>query len=313
MQFYFYRDSVSLPRKRRVITIGAFDGIHLGHQKLLAKVNELSQDSPNTIRTLITFEPLPHEFFLGTNAPGRVMSLREKIVFLKTNNLVDEVIILPFTHHLRELTPELFIQKLLVDRLDTQAIVVGDDFRFGAKAKGSYEDLKIASINHGFSVYKEDYYYIGGIRVSSTKVRDALSASNFNQAELYLGRPYSMLSRVVYGNQLARTLGTATINLPLKRQKPLFTGVYNVYATLCSSGERFSGVANIGYRPTVNGIKPNLEVHLHNVDRNLYGEYFNVQFLSKLRDEKRFESLEALKAQIQSDAIASKDYFNLLK
>ncbi len=313
MDFFFYRDAQNTPNVPRVVTLGAFDGVHLGHQKLLARLNELALRYPDAKRTLITFEPLPHEFFLGDKAPGRIMSLKEKLIFLKADNAVDEVIILPFTHAVREWTPTQFIQHFLVETLGVKGIVVGDDFRFGIKATGSYQDLLEASRIYPFEVIKEDYYYIGDTRISSTLIRSALAESNFNQAALYLGRPYTMISRVVYGNQLARTLGTATINLPLKRFKPLFTGVYNVYATLCKTGEELNGVANIGYRPTVNGIKPNLEVHLHDINRNLYGADVSVQFLSKIRDERRFESLEALKAQILADAQVSKDYFNLLK
>lgn len=313
MKFFFYRDSKDVPDASRIVTIGAFDGIHLGHQKLLHKVNELKEKYPDAIRTLITFEPLPHEFFLCENAPGRIMTLKEKLILLKSLNLVDEVIILPFNDVLRTQTPERFIQDFLSESLNTVAIVTGDDFRFGAKAMGSFDNLASFNITPDFEVVKEDYYYIGGTRVSSTLVREALSASNFNQAELYLGRPYTMVSRVVYGNQLARTLGTATINLPIKRLKPLFTGVYNVEATLCSTGEILPGVANIGFRPTVNGVRPNLEVHLHDINRELYGETFSVNFLSKIRDEKRFDNIEALKAQILADAMASKDYFKLQK
>ncbi|UNM95279.1 bifunctional riboflavin kinase/FAD synthetase [Ignatzschineria rhizosphaerae] len=313
MNFFFYRDSCNIPREPRVLTIGAFDGIHLGHQKLLHQLNELQKKYPGTKRTLVTFEPLPHEFFLNEDAPGRVMSLKEKLIFLRSRNLVDEVIILPFTAMLRDQSPESFINDFLVKDLSVKAIVVGDDFRFGAKAAGSFNDLLAASEKFNFEVIKEDYYYIGGVRVSSTLVREALASANFNQAALYLGRSYEIISRVVYGNQLARQLGTATINLPIKRFKPLFTGVYNVEARLCSTDEILNGVANIGYRPTVNGVKPNLEVHLHDVNRNLYGETFSVKFLSKIRDEQRFENIEALKKQILADAKASKDYFNLQK
>ncbi len=311
MDFFFYRDKQYIPKTPRIITLGAFDGVHLGHQKLLARLNMLASRYPQAKRTLITFEPLPHEFFLGDKAPGRIMSLKEKLIFLKAHNTVDEVIILPFTQVVQQWTPAQFIQ-LLVNKLQVKGIVVGDDFRFGVKATGSYQDLLEASRNYSFEVIKEDYYYIGDMRISSTLIRSTLAESNFNQAALYLGRPYTIISRVVYGNQLARTLGTATINLPLKRFKPLFTGVYNVYATLCKTGEQLNGVANIGYRPTVNGVKPNLEVHLHDIDRNLYGTDVSVQFLSKIRDERRFENLEALKAQILADAQVSRDYFNLL-
>ncbi len=313
MNFIFYRDSCDIPKGPRVLTIGAFDGVHLGHQKLLHQLNELHQKYPDTKRTLITFEPLPHEFFLKEDAPGRVMSLKEKLIFLRERNLVDEVIILPFTAKLRDQSPDEFIHQFLVTDLQVKGMVVGDDFRFGAKAAGSFDDLLAASEQFNFEVIKEDYYYIGGVRVSSTLVREALREANFNQAELYLGRPYEIISRVVYGNQLARQLGTATINLPIKRFKPLFTGVFNVKAHLCSSGELLNGVANIGYRPTVNGVKPNLEVHLHDVNRNLYGETFSVKFLSKIRDEQRFENIEALKKQILADAEASRDYFDLQK
>ena len=313
MDFFFYRDSHDIPKVPRIVTVGAFDGVHLGHQKLLHSVNEHHKTMADAKRTLVTFEPLPHEFFLGENSPARIMSLKEKLAFLKQSNLVDEVIILPFNDLLREQTPEAFINEFLVDTLETKAIIVGDDFRFGAKATGSFTDLVNAGKSKGFTVHKEDYYYLEGTRISSTLIREALKSSNFNQAERYLGRSYEIMSRVVYGNQLARKFGTATINLPLKRIKPPFTGVYNVETTLCATGEKLVGVANIGYRPTVNGVKPNLEVHLHDVNRDLYGETFKIEFLSKIRDEKRFENIEALKKQILADAEASRDYFDLQK
>lgn len=312
MQFTFFNLNSDLPKRKRVVTIGAFDGIHLGHQKLLHKLSELKTKLPELSRALVTFEPLPHEFFLKEQAPVRIMNLKEKLIFLKTHNLVDEVIVLPFDSECRTLPAEDFIQEFLVKHLGIAAIVVGDDFRFGNKAIGTPELLEKRAKQFNFEVFKESYHYKEGERVSSTLVRKALEEANFQLAAEYLGRPYTMISRVVKGNQLARTLGTPTINLPIKRLKPPFSGVFNVVAHDCDRGSQLPGVANLGYRPTVNGIKPNLEVHLHNINEDLYGKYFEIEFISKIRDEQKFKSIEALKAQIEIDNQRSKEFFKLI-
>lgn len=312
MQFTFFDQKRVLPRRRRAVTIGAFDGIHLGHQKLLAKLSDLKDRDPALMRTLVTFEPLPHEFFLKEKAPVRVMNLREKLIYLKRNHLVDEVIILPFDSECRVLPADQFIQRFLVESLNIAAIVVGDDFRFGNRALGTPTLLSEYSNEYNFEVFKENYHYKEGVRISSTLVRKALSEADFSLAAEYLGRSYTMISRVVKGNQLARTLGTPTINLPIKRFNPPFSGVFNVIAQDCGAGRKYFGVANLGFRPTVDGVKPNLEVHLHNVDENLYGKYFEIEFISKLRDEQKFEGIEALKAQIEIDNQRSKEFFKLI-
>lgn len=282
-----------------VATIGNFDGAHLGHQAILAQLAEPARrlDLP---RLVITFEPQPQEFFAGPTAPpARLMRLREKLLALKGLG-IERVLCLEFDHRLAALPAERFIEDLLVGQLGVRYLVIGDDFRFGHHRAGDFTLLVNAGQQYGFEVVDNHSYMIDGERVSSTRVRQALSWGDLELAARLLGRPYDMCGRVAHGDQRGRTLGFATANIHLHRRA---TPVYGVYAVLMSGPglKPWPGVANVGRRPTVQGVREQLEVHLLDFQGDLYGKHVKVDFLRYLRPERRFESLNALRLQIQKD------------
>jgi riboflavin kinase/FMN adenylyltransferase len=280
-----------------VLTIGNFDGVHHGHQMLLnhliAKGREL--DAPSM---LLTFEPLPREFFAGKSVPARLTRFREKITLLKDSGL-DMVLCLPFNDATRNTTAEWVVERLLRDILDIRYIVVGDDFRFGKDQRGNYDMLKSAGDRFGFGVSHMGTLTFEHGRVSSSRIREVLAAGNFDLAEKLLGHPYFIMGRVVYGRQLGRQLGVPTANIRLQRYRAALEGVY---AVRVHGLERpYDGVANIGIRPTVEGKEPLLEVHLFDFSGDLYGKLLSVEFVGKIRDEQAFPGLDALKTQILQD------------
>ncbi len=295
------------PRHRGcVVTIGNFDGVHHGHQVLLSRVvakgKELGVPS-----AVVTFEPMPREFFRGTTRPVRLTRFREKIMLLCRSG-VDRVICLPFNEELVNVTAQTVIDGFLVNSLEIRYIVVGDDFRFGRGAEGDYAMLQDAGRQHGFEVSHLGTLLFGHDRVSSSRVRETLDAADFELAEKLLGHPYFIMGRVVYGRQLGRELGSPTANIRLQRYRAALNGVYAVEVE-GSGPERRLGIANIGVRPTVHGSEPLLEVHIFDFDEDIYGELLTVTFRHKIREEHRFESLDALKTQIALDIIAVKEWF----
>lgn len=305
---YFTHLNLSLASNEfdgRAITIGSFDGLHVGHVKIINALNEHAK-AHNLKRTLVTFNPLPPEYF-KKGSFHRVMSLRDKLDYLKTHDLVDEVILIPFSQGMATITAESFLNDILLDTLEMKALFVGKDFRFGHKAQGDIEFLSNA--------LKDDYHFRAiedleqdNIRVSSTKIREFLANNDLVLAEQFLGRRYSLIGKVVYGNQLARTWGMPTINVHLKHHFPL-RGVFNVIADNLCTGKRYYGTANMGMRPTIDGKKLSLEVHLHNTNDNLYGDYFKITFINKIRDEIKFNALEDLRKQIEHDITNSSTFF----
>ena len=284
-----------------VLTVGNFDGVHLGHRVLLdnlfSKAEELGQPS-----MLLTFEPQPREFFAGTRIPARLTRFREKITLLKETQL-DRVLCLPFNERTRNTPAEWVVDVLLPDLLGIKYIVVGDDFRFGKDQEGDFEMLKAAGERHGFGVSHIGTTTLDEERISSSRIREALADGDFELAERLLGRPYFIMGRVVYGRQLGRQLGSPTANIRLQRYRAALNGVYAVRVQ--GLGQEYSreyrGIANIGIRPTVDGKEPLLEVHLFDFEGDLYGRLLTVEFVKKIRDEQTFDGLEALKTQIQAD------------
>jgi riboflavin kinase/FMN adenylyltransferase len=290
-----------------VVTIGSFDGVHLGHQaileQLLAHATKLQLPS-----VAIIFEPQPHEFFSGEKAPARLMRMREKAESLFAAG-VDCVCCLHFNLKLQSLTASEFVQQVLVDGLSTKFLVVGDDFRFGCDRSGDFAFLQQAGKDFGFQVQDTHTFELFGERVSSTRIRKLLESSDLDQAEKLLGRPYSIAGHVGYGQQLGRQWGVPTANVELHRYRSPLRGVFAVVATL-KNGRRVNGVANVGVRPTLDDqLKPILEVHLLDFNDNLYGEMISVEFLKKLRDEQKFASLDLLKTQIFNDIDTAKTFF----
>ena len=287
-----------------VLTIGNFDGLHLGHRAVIKKLAErgAALDLPVIV---MTFEPQPLEYFLGENAPSRLMRLREKVIqFSKLP--VDDLLILRFNQYFADCDAEQFIEDVLVKKLNIKHLVVGDDFHFGKARRGNFAMLKDKGKLFGFDVEDTGSYQVTGLRVSSTLIRDALGEGNLALAEKLLGCCYSVCGRVEHGDKRGRTIGYPTANIQMFRKNTPVNGVFAVTMTGID-GREFDGVANVGTRPTVDGgSKVILEAHLFDFNREIYGHYVEVHFKQKIRDEMRFQSLDELKAQIVKDAAEAK-------
>lgn len=282
-----------------VATIGNFDGVHRGHQAVIGQLLEEAarRGQPST---LITFEPLPHEFFMGVKSPARLTALRDRLQQFAGLG-VNRVLILRFDAQLAALEAERFVLRLLVERLGVSAVIVGDDFRFGKDRAGNFESLAAAGQRFGFEVLRQTTFRDGDGRISSTRIREALGAGELDRAQELLGRAYSLSGRVRHGDQRGRSIGFPTANLSLPGGVPAISGVFAVEV---SSAEGLSarGVANVGKRPTVDGTVARLEVHLFDFSADLYGRHLCVEFRRKIREERRFDSLDQLKRQIRHDA-----------
>jgi len=290
-----------------VLTIGNFDGVHCGHRALLAelraKARELSLPA-----TVLTFEPHPRELFAPEQAPARLASLRDKLELLAECG-VDRVHVCRFNRKLAALTAEQFIERILVQGLSVRHLIIGDDFRFGKGRGGDFALLQRAGGDYGFAVEAMRTVDCGGVRVSSSAVRDALAMGNIEHAEELLGRAFVIAGRIMHGRKLGRTLGFPTANIQVRRKRPPLSGVFAVTVSGIAA-QPLPGAANIGVRPTLaEGLKPVLEVHLLDFDRDIYGTHVDVNFLHKLRDEARFDSADALKAQIARDVADVRAYF----
>lgn len=295
------------PRHRGcVATIGNFDGVHLGHQAVIGQLADKAQQL--RLPTLVMlFEPQPQEFFRRHSAPARLMRLREKLQALARYR-VDRVLCVRFDEKFAALSPEDFIKRILVEGLGVRYLVVGDDFRFGAGRRGDFAMLRRAAERYGFEVAHRHTVTIDGVRVSSTRIRERLAAGDLAGAEKLLGRCYRMCGRVAHGDKLGRTLGIPTANIHLHRPASPLRGIF-VVEVFGLKDEPWPGVASVGTRPTVGGTRYLLEVHLLDFAGDLYGAHLSVDFLKKLRDERRFESLEALKERMLADIEEARVFF----
>ena len=294
------------PQHGCVATIGNFDGVHRGHQAILKRLRERASEL-NLPSCVVVFEPQPREFFAPDSAPVRLARLRDKAELLVAAG-VDIVLCLAFNRRLRELSAAQFVDQVLIKGLAVRHLEIGDDFRFGCDRAGDFEFLQRSALEHGFTLEAASTIELGGARVSSTAVRQALAEADFALAERLLGRPFTIAGRVLHGQKLGRQLGTPTANIQLKRRRPPLHGVYLVSAKL--DGKRVPGVANIGMRPSVTGDgRAHLEVHLLDYAGDLYGRRLTVEFHHKLRDEQRFASLDALKTAINADITAARAYW----
>ncbi len=290
----------------RAVTIGNFDGVHRGHQAILASLRHAAQQL-GVPATVVLFEPQPMEFFLGDRAPARLMRWHDKVEALRQAGM-DEVVVLRFDHALRSLTAHEFVDRVLVRGLACRLLIVGDDFRFGCDRQGDYDYLQKQASICGYTVQDTPSVQVAGQRISSTLLREALTMADFDKVAQYLGHEFVMSGRVVQGDQLGRTLGVPTANIQLRRQVSPLQGVYAVKVSW-QSGSEILAVANVGNRPTVAGQIPRLEVHLLDFSGDLYGKRLYVEFLCKLREEHKFTSLEALKAAIALDILQAREFF----
>lgn len=289
------------------LTIGNFDGVHLGHRALLERLRAVA-GREQLMPAALTFEPHPREFFAPESAPARLSTLREKLEMLAEEG-VALTCVCHFNTGLAHLDAEEFIERLLVGSLRVKHLIVGDDFRFGAKRRGNFAMLQEAGFNRGFTIETVPSVMVNGLRVSSSAVRAALADGRMEDAARFLGRPYVIDGRVVRGRQLGRQLGVPTANIRIKHDNPPLIGVYAVEVRGLADGPHL-GVANIGFRPSVNqGINPLLEIHLFDFDEDIYGAHLSVRFLHKLRDERKFPDIDALKSQISQDLESARQYF----
>ncbi|AIX50209.1 MULTISPECIES: bifunctional riboflavin kinase/FAD synthetase [Pantoea] len=291
-----------------VLTIGNFDGVHRGHQALMAQL--IAEGRKRNLPVVVMlFEPQPLELFAGEKAPARLTRLREKLRWLQRAG-VDAVLCIRFDRQFAAYPAQRFISELLVEKLDVRFLAVGDDFRFGAGREGDFLLLQKAGAEYGFEVISTQTFCDSGKRISSTAVRQALAQDDFAQAQQLLGHPFSISGRVVHGDALGRTIGFPTANLPLRRAVTPVKGVFAV-EVLGLTAEPVPGVANIGTRPTVKGLRQQLEVHLLDTHMDLYGRHIEVVLKQKIRDEQRFSSLDALKEQIAKDVVTARQFFGL--
>ncbi|MCW8994448.1 MAG: bifunctional riboflavin kinase/FAD synthetase [Psychromonas sp.] len=288
-----------------VLSIGNFDGIHLGHHAVLSRLFVEAQrlQVPSMV---LTFEPQPEELFAGDNAPARLSRLRDKFVQLDKLGL-ERLLCISFTHKFANLSAQDFIEKLLIKKLDVKFLVVGDDFHFGYQRQGDFNLLKAAGKKHGFEVVDTQSLMQHKQRISSTRIRALLASGELQQVAQLLGRKYSITGRVGHGRKLGRTIGVPTANLLLKRRVSPVSGVF-VVSVLGIDDKVYQGIANIGQRPTVQGIRQQLEVHLFDFNGDLYGRQLEVVLESKLRDEVRFASFSELQVQIEKDIKQAREW-----
>ena len=293
-------------RSATALTIGNFDGVHRGHQAMLARLKERAR-ALGLSACVLTFEPHPLELFAPQTAPTRLTSLREKLELLAVHD-IERVHVSRFNRAYAGISPQDFIERLLLQGLGMRWLLIGDDFRFGAKRAGDFGLLQEASRRHGFGLETMPTVAQDGVRVSSSAVRAALAAGRLAEAEALLGRPYSISGRVVHGDKLGRTIGFPTANVQLRHNRPPLSGIFAV-RTLDGQGRRRDGAASLGLRPTVDHSgRPKLEVHLFDFAGDLYGQHLRIDFLHKIRDEKKYPDLDALKARIAEDCDIAREY-----
>jgi len=291
-----------------VLTIGNFDGVHRGHQRLIDHLQFQSR-SMQLPTMLMTFEPQPREFFAGSVLPARLTRFREKVLLLERTGL-DRLLCMPFNEQTSQIPAEWFAEEFLTELVGARYVVIGDDFRFGHERKGDFDLLQTTGARLGYEVISVDTVLQGGDRVSSTLVRSTLSAGDFSKAAELLGHEYFIMGRVVYGRQLGRQLGVPTANVKLQRYRAALEGVYCVTVDgVAVDGGTVQGIANIGVRPTVDGKEPLLEVHVFDFSGDLYGRRIRVTFKHKLRDEQTFASVDLLKQQIDADLLSARRWF----
>ncbi len=291
-----------------VLTIGNFDGVHLGHQALLMQLIQKSQELglPSVV---LLFEPHPKELFLKAHAPKRIYTLREKIYYLKALG-IDYVACIDFNQNFSNISAEQFVKTILHEKLSAKYILIGHDFLFGKARHGNLALLQNLGQTFGFSAQEYQIFTHNNERVSSTLIRKFLQDGDIQTAQQMLGRPYAIIGRVVYGRQLAREWGFPTANIAVLPQKLSLNGVFCVKIRICGQNQEYQGVANIGYRPTIDGQKPFLEVFIFDYSGSLYGQFLEISFCHHLRKEQKFAGIEQLRMQIENDIANAKAYFS---
>ncbi len=310
MELIRYLHNLKQKHRGCVVTIGNFDGVHLGHQAVIQQLNRYAQ-AHGLPAVVMIFEPQPLEYFFPEKAPTRLSSFREKVVWLGEHD-IDRVICLHFQSTLAELSAEQFVEEILIKEIGAKCIIVGDDFRFGKGRIGDYSLLESMSKRIGFELASTVTLLTGSERVSSSQIRELLSTARMSEAEALLGKPYSMIGRVIHGDKRGRELGFPTANIAIKREKSPVLGVFAVKIDGLQNTV-YEGVANVGTRPVFNGKQVLLEVHILDFDEDIYGKHLRVSFLKRIRAEQKFESIGQLQEQINLDIEAARLFFTKTK
>ena len=295
-----------------VVTSGTFDGVHIGHKKILSRLQEISSQSGGET-VVLTFWPHPRMVVSEDSQSLQLLSTIDEKTELFSELGIQHLLIVPFTRAFSELSSEEFIQQILVDKIGTKKLVIGYDHRFGRNREGSFEFLKKNCSNYGFEVEEISRQDIEDMAISSSRIRKALSTGHIQEANELLGRPYTISGTIVKGKQLGRTIGFPTANLHPHESYKLIpqNGVYIIHATY--NGEVFKGMLNIGVRPTVDGTLRTIEAHLFDFDKEIYGEDLKLELLQYLRPEQKFDGLTALMEQINLDRERALIFFSILK
>ena len=294
------------PLPASAVTIGNFDGVHRGHQLVIRQLQKVAA-AAGLPTVAVIFEPQPIEFFAPDKAPKRLSRFREKIAYLKAQD-IDYLLCLRFDQELANLSAEAFVQQILLERLGTRHLVVGDDFHFGKNRQGNFAFLRDNSERFGFIVDETETLTLDGERVSSTRIRQCIQQDDFDKAAELLGRPYSLGGRIAHGQKLGRQLGYPTINIKMGDKTLIVKGIFAVRVKGIDN-RVLQGVASIGTRPTVDGVDTILEVYILDFNEDVYGRSVNVEFLHKIRDEQKFDSLEELTRNIDRDTEKAIAYF----
>jgi len=298
--------NLTCPIPASAVTIGNFDGVHRGHQLVISQLKQVAATA-SLPTVVIIFEPQPIEYFAPDKAPKRLARFREKIAYLKAQR-IDYLLCLHFDHKLAAQSAEDFVQQILVNSLNTKHLVIGDDFHFGKNRQGNFQFLKDNCARYGFMVDETQTLMIDGERVSSTRIRESIQQGDFEKAAELLGRPYSLSGRIAHGQKLGRELGYPTINIKMGDKTLIVKGIFAVNVKGLDN-RVLEGVASIGTRPTVNGVDTILEVYILDFDRDVYGYSVEVNFLHKIRNEEKFDSLEELAVHIAQDTEKAKAFF----
>jgi len=308
MYLFRYLDSFPVSLQGGVLTIGSFDGVHQGHQRVLKRVRSLA-DEYGVPALVMSFEPTPKEFFMQAKAPARIYTWRQRYLALQEQTC-DAVLQLKFDQAMADYAAEAFIKDILVDKLKIKHLVIGDDFHFGKNRTGNYALLLEAGQKFGFRVEDTQTLQLDSQRVSSTSIRAALGNGNFDLVEELLGRKYVMSGKVIHGQKLGRTLGFPTLNIPVKRQVSPLHGIYAVKVHGLAE-DALPAIASIGTRPVVKGREWLLEVHLIDHQGDYYAQHAEVEFCCFLRSERNFPSLDALQEQMALDLNEAREFFDL--
>ncbi len=297
-------------KKKTIVTVGTFDGVHLGHQKIIASLVAEARKK-DLAATLLTFDPHPRKVVQPDAPMALIQTIEERAQTLETLGL-DYVVVHPFTRAFAQLSAEEYVKEILVDTLNVAHIIVGHNHRFGKNRGADFADLERFGVQYGFDVTQISAKLIDDVSVSSTKIRRALLMGDLNKAHQLLGRPFQLMGKVVLGNQKGRTMGFPTANLVPNNPEKIIpkNGVYAVVVSI--HGAKHLGMMNIGTNPTVNGQNTSIEVHVINWDGDLYGQTIDVSLIDRLRDETKFDSLDKLKAQLEKDKESIRTAYNTL-